>query len=83
MIRFHLLCHRKEVESIEYQMQSSNIINITLRRQVNHSDNLSLGPTAILQLLGHNHSHAMGKGVTRKPKSLSQACLPVTVDQNY
>jgi len=83
MIKFDLLRDLKEVESMEHHTQSSNIINRTLRRQVSHSNNMSLGPTIVLDLLGHSHSHAMGKGVTNSLKSLSQACLPVIVDQNF
>ena len=83
MIKFNLLCDLKEVESMEHHTQSSNIINKTLKRQVSHSDNLSLGPTIVLELLGHNHSHAMDKGATNNLNSLSQACLPVTRDQNF
>jgi len=82
-IRFDLLCHLKEVESTKHHIQSSNIINKTLRRQVSHSNSLSLAPTAMLELLCYRRSHAMGKGVARNLRSLSQACLLVTVDQNF
>ena len=71
MIIFDLLCDLKEVESKEHHIWSSNTINKTLRRQVSHSNCLSLGPTVVLDLLGHSHSHAMGKGATRDPNSLS------------
>jgi len=82
MIRFDLLCDLKEVELMEHHTQSSNIINKTLRRQVSPRDNLSLGPTIFLGLLGHSRSHVMGKGATNNLKSLSQTYLPSTVDQN-
>jgi len=62
MIIFDLLCDIKEVESMEHHTQSSNIINRTHRGQVSHSNSLSLGPTIVLDILGHSHSHAMGKG---------------------
>lgn len=71
MIRFDLLCDLKEVEPMEHHAQSSIIINRTLKRQVSHSDSVSLGPTTVLDLLGHSHPHAMGKGVTKNLKSLS------------
>lgn len=79
-IRFDLLCHLREVELKKHHIQSSNIINITLKRQVSHSDNLPLGPTAILQLLGHSRSHVMGKGAKNNLNSISQAYLPAIVD---
>ncbi len=82
MIRFDLLCDLKEVESTEHHAQSSNIINKAIRRQASHLDILSLGLTSILYTLGHSHSHAMGKGVTSNIKSLSQAFLLATMDQN-
>ena len=50
MIKFKLLGNLKEVELMEHHTQSSNIINKTLRRQVSHSDSLSLGPTIVLDL---------------------------------
>jgi len=71
MIRFDLIGGLKEVESTEHHTQSSNIINKTLRGQVSHLDNISLGPTVVLDLLGHSRSHAMGKGATRDLKLLS------------
>ncbi len=71
MMGFDLLCDLKEVEWMEHHIKSYNTINITLKRQVNHLDNLCLGPTTILDLLGHSSSHAMEKGVTKEPKSLS------------
>ena len=83
MIRFDLLCDLKEVELTEHHTQSSNIINRTFRRQVSHSNTLSLAPTVVLDLLGHSHSHGMGKGVTNNLKPLSHACLPMTRDQNF
>lgn len=83
MIRFDLLCDLKEVGSTEHYTQSPNVIKITLRRQVSHSYSLSLGPILVLYLLGHNCSHAMGKGTAKEPKSLSQACLPATRDQIF
>lgn len=82
MIIFDLLCDLKEVELMEYHTQSSNIINRALKRKVSHSNNMSLGPTIVLDLLGHSLSHAMGKEVTDNLKSLSLACLPATRDQN-
>lgn len=81
--RFNLLCHLKEVESMEHHIQSSNIINKTLIRQVSHSSSLSMVPTAILRLLGHSHSRDMGKGAAKNLNSLSHACLLTTVTQNY
>ncbi len=83
MIKFDLLCDLKEVELIEHHTQSSNISNKTLKRHVSHSYSLLLGPTVVLDLLGHNRSHAMGKGVTNNLKLLPQACLMVTRDQNF
>jgi len=71
IIKFDLLCDLKEVESTKHHIQLSNLINKTLERQVNHSDSLSLGPTIVLDLLGHSPSRTMGKGVTRDLKLLS------------
>lgn len=61
MTIFNLQCDLKEVESIENHIKSSNVIDITLRRQVRNSNNLSLGHTVVLDLLGHNFYHPMGK----------------------
>lgn len=52
IIRFNLLGDFKEMESSEHHTQSSNIIHITFRRQVNHSDCLSLGPIVVWENLG-------------------------------
>ena len=71
MIRFDLLCDLKEVESMEHHTQSSNIINKTVIRQVIHSDNMSPCLIIIMDLLGYSLSHAMGKGATKNPNSLS------------
>ena len=83
MIRFDLLGDLKEVYLKEHHIQPSNTINKTLRRQVSHSNSLFLGPTVVLDLLGHRPSHAMGKGVTNNLNFLSHACLPANKDQNY
>ena len=58
-------------------------MNRTLKRQVSHLDSLPLSPTTILGLLGHNHSHGMGKEVTKIINFLSQAYLLVNVDQKF
>ena len=70
MSGFNLLGDLNEVELTKDHTHSYNIINITLNRQVIHSDNLSLGPTVVLDLLGHSHSHAMGKVTTKNLNSL-------------
>ena len=83
MFRFDLLGDLKEVELMEHHTQSSNIMHKTFKRQVNHSDNLSLGPIIVLDLLGHSRSHVMGKGATNNLKSLSWVYLPVAREQNF
>lgn len=83
MIRFDLLCDLKEVESMNITHNHPTSSIRTPKRQVSHSDSLSLGPTAIMDLLGHSRSHAIAKGVTINPKLHSQACLLVNMDQNY
>ena len=55
-ILFDLLGDLKEVESIEHNTHSSNIIHITFNGQVILSDSVSLGPTVVLTNLSQSNA---------------------------
>ena len=66
----------------KHHTESSNMSFKILKRHVNQLENLFLGPTDVIDILGLSYSHPIGKGATRNPKSLSEAYLPATRDQN-